>query len=146
MTVGPWYCDTCGDPTITAEDGFVIWKIGSEGTDSGRDFKIIHQFRCDQKEYLFSLPLEDFLGLDGLTMLLSFLSNGPLKLGGDLTGNSRGVHSTDEFIDFVRRLQIPGYEAARQRFRDIQIRERFSDANEYIPYQQRQLMSIINQP
>jgi hypothetical protein len=107
------------------------------------DFKIVHKTidgarRCDPG-YPASLDLMHFLGTDGLAMLLSWLSIGPIKGGGR---PSIAVTDLDEFVDFVRRVQTPYYEEARPRFGDGKTLDWLSDANEYSPYRPDTLRKI----
>jgi hypothetical protein len=136
-------CDSCGD-LVTAEEnsGIVVWR--TDRSDDGNkdfDFKIVHKSiqsdpeprLCDpgaRRGYVSNLPLSVFLGPDGLAMLLSWLSIGPLRGG----GQSPRVADMDEFVSFVRRVQTPYYEEARFRFADEDTRQRLDDANEYYPY------------
>jgi hypothetical protein len=133
-----WYCDVCGEPIDTPDRAYVIWK--SDPADQHRDhsFKIIHQKRCDRDDHHLSAELKDFLGADGLAKLLSMVSYGPLK-----DSKSAGVKDMDEWVDFVRRCQIPYYEEARRRFHDPDIQEDLYDANEVFPYLTDSLKSII---
>jgi hypothetical protein len=139
--VGPWICDSCGEEISRAEDGYVIWKTSDQGAT---DFKIIHAGKCDDREYSSSMALDTYIGVGGLTHLMTFLSVGPVLLNGDLSGNSGRVASTDEFVDFVRRVQVPGYEQARRRYLDQDVREKLSDANEWYPYTDNVIQRIIN--
>lgn len=125
-----WTCDTCGETIAAVEDGYVIWR---DKLDPLRyhDFRIIHQGRCDPKgPYSSSLPLQDFLGPEGLTMMLAWLTVGPLKN----EEPSNRVENFAEFVDLVRRVQIPYYEQARLRFHDSEVESDMSDANEFYPY------------
>ncbi len=134
-----WICDTCGT-VVEKENAYVIWR-----TDENRravDFRIIHQRQCDDTDKFHqSMPLDTFLGTDGLTELLSFLSLGPLK--GQPACD--GIGDMNCFVDFIRRVQIPYYEEARQHFDTEEVRERFSDANEVYPYLTKSLQSIIEE-
>jgi hypothetical protein len=141
-----WLCDTCHEP-ITAEpnDGMVVWKTRRSGPEEedGNEyygFMIVHKTissdpaprRCDpgdREGYLGSLDLPKFLGPEGLAMLLSWLSPGPVK-GYDYCR----VASLDEFTDLVRRVQTPWYEQARPHFGDELTQHWLGDANEYYPY------------
>ncbi len=132
--LGPWTCDECGGDVVL-DEGFVVWARLPTGDG---DFRVIHKERCDpgNRSHAYSQSLADFVGVDGLTNLMSFLSLGPLK---DTLGDSRPgprPSDLDEFVDFVRRMQIPGYEQVRHQFNDPVILERFSDANETYPYMQ----------
>jgi len=135
-----WYCDVCGESINDVKDGYVIWK--SDAQLKSHDFKIIHRQKCDIKQYPSSAALEDFIGVDGLAKLLSMLSLGPIKenLG---AGKHRDIADTDEFVDFVRRVQTPNYEEARRKFGDPDLLDDFSDSNEIAPYLQERLQRII---
>jgi len=125
-----WYCDVCGEPIDDAKSGYVIWRSAAPSKD--RDFKIIHQSRCDRKNYESSNALEDFLGPRGVAYLLSFLSVGPALHNPQ--GGYNKVADMDEFVDFFRRCQTPFYEEARRRFQNERFREDFGDSNELYPY------------
>lgn len=74
-------------------------------------------------------------------MLLSWLSDGPLK-----GGNSRSqVVNLNEYVDLVRRVQTPYYEEARPRFDEEKIRDAYGDANECAPYRPDNLREIANE-
>jgi hypothetical protein len=117
----------------------VIWRHDDDNRHC--DFKIIHQRKCDRKDYGSSLAVEDFLGPKGLTIFLSFLSVGPIKQNLGQSSRNR-IRDMDEFVDLVRRFQIPYYEEARRRFSDSEILERMSDANEVYPYQPQVLQNL----
>jgi len=135
-----WYCDVCDEKIEEIKQGYVIWKTG--GNKKSRDFKIIHQKKCNLKEYSASAALNDFVGEKGLTTLLSMLSSGPIKkaLG---RGSHCQIEDTDEFTDFTRRVQTPFYEEARRHFNDQNLIEDFNDSNEVSPYFPNQLEKII---
>lgn len=136
-----WTCDVCGNVIKSAKDGYVIWRKDDSGRD--HDFKIVHQMTCDLDDYPSSMPVEAFLDADGLSYLLSFLSVGPLRLMlGDVSGP--GVANLDEFVDFIRRLQIPYYEVARRRLSDPEILERLADSNEASTYMSDVLKNIAS--
>lgn len=137
-----WYCDFCKEPIEDVKNGYVIWKC----TDELRlhSFKIIHSVKCDQREdYTQSMAMEKFLGIDGITTLLSFLSPGPI-ISNLSSGSVQQIHDFDEFVDFFRRVQIPYYEEARRKFNNPKLLDRYSDANEVLPYMQKELKKIIN--
>lgn len=137
--VGPWICDHCGDVIDTPAAGYVLWDRRDDGPEG---YRVIHQGRCDDKIYRNSMPLDSFLGPDGLTYLLSFLSLGPVKHGlGD--DSSPTVRDMDAFVDFVRRVQIAGYEQAREHYRDPDVLDRYSDANEHYPYRQEVIDDLL---
>lgn len=131
-----WYCDKCGNIIEKSSDGYVIWR--SDKNLKYYDFKIIHQTKCDISAYSASAALQDFLGVNGLVYLTSFLSLGPLK-----KTSYSNVANNDEFVDFIRRVQIPYYEEARRKFTDPQVLEWHSDSNEVAPYFTEGLKRII---
>lgn len=134
-----WYCDVFGDVIEEPELGYVIWKLDNQGRYFG--FKVIHQTMCDRKGHDGSVDIQSFTGQDGLTMLLAFFSAGPIKnrLGQKCECE---VVDVDEFVDFMRRMQLPFYEEARRRFADADVLDRFADANEVSPYQVEVLRKI----
>lgn len=136
-----WTCDTCGDEIDSVAVGVVIWRSLDPFPKAG-GFKIVHQDRCDPGNsggYTLSSPLADFLGHDGLAMLLTFLSLGPLH---EPSERMPQIVDFDEFVDFVRRVQTPWYEEARACFDDWEVREDYWDANEYGPYVSESLKRI----
>jgi hypothetical protein len=135
---GPWRCDRCGRPISSPAEGYAIWKQDEGMKEYG--FKIVHESTCGLPDHACSLPLDAFVGDDGLSYLLSFLSAGPVM---DVPGRSI-VADLDEFVDFVRRMQLPHYEQARPRFRTDEVREAFGYSSESFPYRQRQLKRIAS--
>jgi len=135
-----WYCDVCGDRIEDSSKGYVIWQTSKDM--KGRNFKIIHQGQCDQRDFHSSAALNDFLGIEGLTNLLSFLSLGPIKKQIGQTPHC-GIIDFDEFVDFFRRVQTPHYEEARRAFGNHELLEWFSDSNEVGPYLPDRLRDII---
>lgn len=133
-----WYCDQCGEP-VTAEDGYVIWD--SQGT--AHDFRIIHQSRCDDERLHSSTALKRLLGPDGLTHLLAWISYGPLKPGPESPRTTPNVADLDEYVDLIRRLQVPYYEEARRRFQHPDLQDNTSDWNEVSPYLTEELQGFI---
>jgi hypothetical protein len=65
---------------------------------------LCHEFR-NRKTIVEGLPLERFVGPDGLMMLFSLLSDGSLP--------------RDEILELAKRVQIPGYELARDLSADL---------------------------
>ena len=59
------------------------------------------EFRRDQT-LVEGLPLERFMGSDGLTLLLSFLAAGEMP--------------REDILELTKRLQVPGYELTRELF------------------------------
>lgn len=130
MSIQPltqWRCDVCKKAIEQAGDGYLTWH-----TASGRphSFQLIHHVRCDDNEASHSAALADYLGADGLTRLMAFLSYGPLRS----ESTPAGPRDMNEFADLVRRLQVPYYEEARVHFSNYDVRENRSDWNEHKPY------------
>ena len=134
-----WRCDVCGELIEDVNKGYVTWHGPSEsGAPYG--FKVIHQGKCDDNKANLSAALRDFVGVDGLAKLLAILSIGPLKTA---QGQSpRVVGDLDELVDFMRRVQTPYYEEARQRFSEEEVMQAFCDSNEVAPYLQSRLKGI----
>ena len=136
-----WICDVCQQPITSVERGYVIWKSGYDGGNE-HSFKIIHQTDCDLDDHDCSSALREFLGLDGLNLLLSHLSSGPVRK--HLGRTSRApIPDLDEFVDFIRRVQIPYYDQARRRFSHPKFLEDFYEAGELTPYRPEMLRRII---
>jgi hypothetical protein len=137
-----WYCDICGDRIEDINKGYVIWETSHEMKE--KSFKIIHQSKCDKKEFHGSLALQDFVGPEGITFLLSFMSIGPIKkyLG---QGSHCSIFDFDEFVDFFHRVQTPYYEEARRFFKNERLLDFFSDSNEVGPYLPDRLKKIIEE-
>lgn len=133
-----WYCDVCGEPIEKVSDAYVVWGHNTKMADGG--FKIIHKSRCDDNRLNASMALRDFLGVEGLNKILSMLTYGPLS---GAAGQNPGVADMDEFVDLVRRVQIPYYEEARRRFGEQDVQDHWQGANEVRPYMQDALQAII---
>lgn len=112
-----WICDSCGNVIEKAEDGRVEWiTIGTEKT--GRDLRLVHRFGAgpkkkgclhnEQAEFakdegtVADNELTDFLGPDGLMRLLVFIAESELP--------------TNDVLQMIKRLHIPGYEQAFRHF------------------------------
>lgn len=129
-----WQCTRCRQP-VTADEGYVTWDDDLKGP---RNFKIVHQGRCDDGAQHSSAALGDFLGPDGLAYLTSMLSYGPaLPNQGTPT-----PPDLEEFTDFLRRVQIPYYEEARQRFGEQEVQDDLQGTNQVAPYLQRYLQQL----
>jgi hypothetical protein len=118
-----WICDVCGEKIETAERGYVIWK--SEIGKPFHSWKIVHRGECDLDDHDCSNALVDFLGVEGLNVALSYLDVGPLATGG--RGPRSSIPNLKEFVDFIRRVQIPYYDLARARFDNPRVIEDFTD-------------------
>lgn len=136
-----WRCDKCGGP-VTAANGYVVW---ADKLEEDHSFRIIHQKLCDDSHrYMSSLPLADFLGADGLSKLMTFLSFGPLSETPGEEVIAWRLKDVNLFVDFLRRVQIPFYEEARAWFSDPDERERMGDWNEFAPYAQDNLRKMAS--
>ena len=119
-----WRCTTCGALITGIEHGWVEWLAteGEQGTilkglrlvhrgsaeseQSHRAecrYDCRHEFRNDQS-IVEGLPLERFVGPDGLMLLLSFLAIGEMP--------------KEDVLELAKRVQIPGYEQARGLFQE----------------------------
>ena len=116
-----WKCSSCGDLITRIEDGWVEWlasedergerlkglrlvhclspSAGSNGP--GCRYDSVREFRND-RSIVEGLSLERFVGSDGLMLLLSFLASGEMPRG--------------DVLELAKRVQIPGYEQARELF------------------------------
>jgi hypothetical protein len=114
-----WRCDRCGRLITAIEEGWVEWLASGNGDEEEvlSELQLVHrgsiqpngrrqacrydslkQFR-NGKAIVEGLPLERFVGPDGLMMLFSFLAAGSFPRG--------------EVLELAKRLQIPGYELSR---------------------------------
>ncbi len=136
-----FYCDVCGEPLNSPDEGYVVWDMDENGVQS--NFTIIHQSKCDDNKKMCSAPLNDFLGANGLARCLAFLSIGRVKKGlGE--NETRDIADMTNFVDFIRRVQTPNYEAARRHFDNEDMINAYNDANEVAPYLPQELF-LINQ-
>jgi hypothetical protein len=116
-----WKCSSCGDLITSIGDGWVEWlasedergerlkglrlvhrlsrSAGSNG--SGCRYDNRQEFRND-RSIVEGLSLERFVGSDGLMLLLSFLASSEMPRG--------------DVLELAKRVQIPGYEQARELF------------------------------
>ena len=115
-----WKCSSCGELITSIKDGWVEWLAGED--QSGRPLlkglRLVHRTRatdrgadrqscqyCARREFrndqsiVEGLSLERFVGPDGLMMFLSLISVGEMP--------------TDEILELMKRVQIPGYEQTR---------------------------------
>ena len=108
-----WYCDTCDEIIERATDGLLIHRV-----EAGRAsaFKIVHA-GCDDPECKEKHPLKDWVGPKGLAQLLGLLDPGVHHLP---TFEGPKVADVREWVDLVRRLQLPHYEEARISWEDAE--------------------------
>ncbi|MDB5293675.1 MAG: hypothetical protein JWL69_4916 [Phycisphaerales bacterium] len=136
-----WICDVCSEVIPSPNKGCVIWQT-TEDEGHPYNFTIIHQGQCDKKHFHHSQPLRDFLGVEGIPLLLTFVTPGPIKRKLGDKGEDR-PKDLDEFADFFRRVQTPYYEEARMKFSDPALLDDNSDNNELAPYLPKNLKRII---
>src|ERR1700726_3842082 len=116
-----WKCSSCGDLITRIEDGWVEWLASedergerlkglrlvhrlspsAESNGPGCRYDSVREFRNDQS-IVEGLSLERFVGSDGLMLLLSFFASGEMPKG--------------DLLELAKRVQIPGYEQARELF------------------------------
>jgi hypothetical protein len=118
-----WRCYTCNELITRIEDGWVEWlSVEDEhGATQLKGLRLVHQltaspraverygcqynwhheFQIDQS-IVEGLSLERFVGSDGLMLLLSFFAAGEMPKG--------------DLLELAKRVQIPGYEQARELF------------------------------
>ncbi|WPB74584.1 hypothetical protein KYC5002_36940 [Archangium violaceum] len=116
-----WRCDTCGQKIKSAKDGWVEWLHFFPATSSGpkgRGLRLVHNGGTSPRgisgcqygkgarnpnEMVNDLQLEEFLGADGLMHLLELIYDQKVP--------------TEEVLEMIKRLHIPGYEEARLHFK-----------------------------
>jgi hypothetical protein len=118
MVVPGWKCTACGEFITGVEDGWVEWLSNEDEQGSTRlsGLRLVHrkhganqpwgcqydpqrEFRND-RSLVEGLPLERFVGSDGLMLLLSLIAQSELP--------------QEEVLELTKRVQIPGYEQVRQ--------------------------------
>jgi hypothetical protein len=118
-----WKCSSCAELITSIEDGWVEWLTteAQRGTTL-HGLRLVHkenprnsgahicrydpgvEFRKDQT-LVEGLPLERFMGPDGLMLLLSFLAAEQMP--------------KDDVLELTKRLQVPGYELTRELFASL---------------------------
>ena len=118
MNTTTWICDTCGQLINSPEQGWVEWLSDDAGGGRrrGHGLRLVHHspfsprapkrdcqyVETASKSIVNDLPLEHYLGPDGLTDLLAFLAEDEI--------------AKDEVLEMIKRLYVPGYEHARHHF------------------------------
>jgi hypothetical protein len=135
-------CDECGELIKSPKDGWLEWLIST--SSDGRKlhgFRIVHHApasprkqhngHCQYPSHFLigDMHLEHFLGPDGLANLLSMFE--------------RPFEDQQEFVEIIRRLHIPYYEEARLYWQIAKDDGFFDEANEYWPYLQDNLKTVI---
>lgn len=112
-----WICDTCGGIIEIAEDGWVEWHNPVQNGKverRGQDLRLVHhtkshdqeskcQFDNHDRQFMVKdVPLDWFLGSDGLMSLLALIAEDRV--------------TSEEVLEMIKRLHIPGYEHTRLHF------------------------------
>lgn len=139
-SVKRWRCDTCHQ-WLTADQGYVAWDTNDKYAAYG--FRIIHRQKCDDRSYMRSVALADYMGPDGFARATSIMSLGPIALTQIPPDERRArIADMDEYCDFLRRLFLPNYEEAREFFSSKKVQEKYYDSSESRPYFQDYLKLI----
>lgn len=105
-----WHCDSCARLIGSVSDGWVEWLASEDDTGATvlSGLRLVHRESCrydpfavfrDRRSVVEGLSLERFVGPDGLILLLALLAAGELP--------------SIEVIELAKRVQISGYELAR---------------------------------
>ena len=109
-----WRCADCGALITSIEAERVEWLTGEDGrgTTNVKGLRLVHNC-CrydDRREFrkgrslVEGLPLERFVGPDGLMLLLSLVAQPEMPRA--------------DLLELVKRIHIPGYEQTRELFSD----------------------------
>lgn len=136
-----WRCDSCGEPIAKLIDANVCWHNDAESMKK-RGFKIVHG-TCPDSSPGF-LSLSELVGYRGLSYLLGMLSDGRIeKMRG--RRDRCEVEDLEGFVDLLRRLFVPNYEAARQCFSNEDIENEVGgDTTRYSPDYLRAIIQLGN--
>lgn len=108
-----WICDTCGQPIRRADQGWVEWlPEGRAAIPKSRRIRIVHDdshsprsskcgFGPSASPGFFAIT--QFRGPDGLVQLLEMIAEEYVP--------------TEELLEVIKRILIPGYEHARIHFK-----------------------------
>jgi len=105
-----WHCACCARLITSISSGWVEWLASEDdqGATILSGLRLVHRDSCRYdprkvfrtgRSVVEGLSLERFVGTDGLILLLSLIAEGELP--------------TAELIEIAKRVQIPGYELAR---------------------------------
>ncbi len=145
-------CDRCDEIINNPAEGYVEWRVDQEG-HKAYHYKIVHQYTFSNlKEshegcYFHTwpkadMPLSDFLGIEGMAELLSFLDGGKYHSPGK---THTKVADMREFVEFARRLTLPYYEEARLYLSQAVHNGFIGGANEVALYLPATLKSVIRE-
>jgi len=152
-----WICDRCGEPIKRAIDGWVQWRTSEAESRErkrngqlpfGRDLQLVHhwsastrpkdlgcgQHGCQFKEedpsfVVKGLPLQYFLGADGLMNLLEYIAEEEID--------------RSEILEMIKRMHIPGYEHAHLYFEEA-ISEGIFEPNTFPGYYSQSNIEAVN--
>ena len=125
-----WTCDGCGQD-VSGPDGQLTFRNEAAEPFLAYEFRIVHPSSCQRaNDNAVTEELHTYLGEDGLTRLLAYLTAGP----GRAREPGLAVRDIDEFVDLIRRLHTPYYEQARERFTDPQIAQALRSDDRWHPY------------
>jgi hypothetical protein len=140
-----WICDTCGLPIKESSDGRIEWLEWNDNGCTGKGLRLVHHIsaspRKDVVQYgcytyattyaqgLNDQELSEFLGDDGLMLLLSKLTNRELPV--------------DEVVEMIKRLHISGYEQARLHFNKAVLEGAFEPSADQGYYSQQDIESVL---
>jgi hypothetical protein len=145
-----WTCGACTQAVTAIEDGWIEWLVSDEpgGREHLRGLRLVHtlaasprrtrRYGCrynpreqfkNHQALVEGLPLERFVGPDGLMLLLSLLADGELP--------------SDEILDLIKRVQVPGYEQARSFFQSGLDREEFTPSIAKGYYLQSEIRALL---
>lgn len=117
---------------MTADRGVLAFVTQAQPPFSVHGFEILHETCLTEPDAEpDAIRLSACLDRDGLSLLLSFLSAGP----GRPDEPGLVVSDLDEFVDVIRRLQVPFYEPARARFGEPEVCASLRGADRASPYQ-----------
>jgi hypothetical protein len=117
-----WRCNACGEFITRIEDGWVEWLAGEDedGDTTLKGLRLVHRIGTGRRSKSYAcqydgrrefrndlsivegLSLERFMGPDGLMLILSLIA-------------CREMPEQD-VLELAKRVQIPGYEQARDFF------------------------------
>ena len=147
-----WICDRCYQVIKSSEEGLVEWLMEKdEGTGIplvAFGFRITHHAMSSPsaphgncrlyRDRGCDAHLREFVGSEGLAMLTHFLDPGP----GERDYKGPEVRSVREWLELFRRIQLPGYEEARQYWGDAKADGFFED-EQWGWYSSEMLQSVI---
>lgn len=135
-----WRCASCAQLITSVGDGWVEWLASEDdkGATILSGLRLVHRESCrydartvfrDRRSVVEGLCLERFIGPDGLILLLSLLAAGELPAA--------------EVIELAKRVQIPGYEVARNLTGQGNLTQRFPPSLGHGCYLQSELRELV---